>query len=121
MACSGSRILASTLLLVFLEFIHAKLKKKIMKTNPDIAHTIVFFTALLLSTSVISSSFSTIFTNLFYAGVHFVKISSTPCCCFPALISSKIEELISFQSDKAVAYSLYSFFETTPVSFIIFN
>ena len=34
---------------------------------------------------------------------------------------NKIEELISFQSDKAVAYSLYSFFETTPVSFIIFN
>ena len=55
------------------------------------------------------------------AGVHFVRISSVPFSFCPDLISFTIDEHIVSQSDKAVAYSSYFFFGTTPEFFIIFS
>ena len=81
----------------------------------------VFLTASLLTLSVKSSSSRARFTNLFNAGVHFVRISSIPFSFCPDLISFKIDEHIVSQSDKAVAYSSYFFFETMPELFIIFS
>ena len=106
MACNGSKMLESTFLLVFLEFIHARLIKNIMKATPKIAHNTVFLTALSLAMSVISSNFKAISTNLFNAGVHLVRISSTPFWFCPCRISSIMDVLMSSQSDNAVAYSV---------------
>ena len=80
MACNGSKMLTRMSLPVFLEITYATTKKKIIKTIPKTAYTIVFCTALALTTSVISSNSKAIFTNLFNAGVHLLRISSTPCC-----------------------------------------
>ena len=105
-ACNGSRMVSSTILLTFFAIAHARSRKIMITAIPATAQKIVLWTALLLCLSVNASNFFETSTKLFNAGVHLFKISSTACSPLPALISSMISYPIVSQSVSAPLYSV---------------
>ena len=112
-------MVSSTLLLVSFVNIQAKTRQITIPASPTIAQMMVLATPRLSSSSVNSSSFFTVSTLLFNAGVHSFRISSIASSRFPALISFIMEFPMFPQSLRAEEYSVYSSSGTTPVCFII--